>query len=105
MEVEGEVLDLTDDEARTLLLSLDPLAALAQTQSELYDRLRQQAPRPPADLEALWRATAEAAMKNLPPPPPPRTPAWKEQYLVLVECRDEHHQVELLTRFQDEGLT
>ena len=27
-----------------------------------------------------------------------------DQYLVLVTCRDEKHQVELLTRFQREGL-
>jgi hypothetical protein len=27
-----------------------------------------------------------------------------EQWLVLITCRDEKHQVELLTRFQTEGL-
>jgi hypothetical protein len=27
-----------------------------------------------------------------------------EQWLVLVTCRDERHQVELLQRFQAEGL-
>src|ERR1700688_5022485 len=32
MEVDVEVLDVTDEEARALLLSLDPLAALAETQ-------------------------------------------------------------------------
>jgi hypothetical protein len=32
MEVEVEVLDVNEDEARALLLSIDPLAALAQTQ-------------------------------------------------------------------------
>src|SRR5450631_4866196 len=32
MEVEVEVLDVNDDEARALLLSIDPLAALAETQ-------------------------------------------------------------------------
>src|SRR6202023_575399 len=31
MEVEVEILDVTDAEARAMLLSLDPLAALAQT--------------------------------------------------------------------------
>jgi hypothetical protein len=28
-----------------------------------------------------------------------------EQWYVLVECRDERQQVELLARFQGEGLT
>ena len=32
LDVEVESLDVNDDEARALLLSFDPLAALAQTQ-------------------------------------------------------------------------
>src|SRR6266487_4555967 len=39
MEVDGEVLVVDDDEARALLLSIDPLAALAQTQDQLHERL------------------------------------------------------------------
>src|ERR1700674_5605780 len=39
MEVEVEILDVTDAEARALLLSIDPLAALAQTQTQLHQRL------------------------------------------------------------------
>jgi hypothetical protein len=39
MEVDVEVLDITDEEAQSLLLSLDPLAALAETQTQLYQRL------------------------------------------------------------------
>src|SRR5262252_4485575 len=39
MEVDVEVLDVNDDEARALLLSIDPLAALAQAQAQLRDRL------------------------------------------------------------------
>src|SRR5678815_4982947 len=33
MEVEVEVLDVNEEEARVLLLSIDPLAALAETQA------------------------------------------------------------------------
>src|SRR5207253_6014033 len=44
MEVDVEVLDVNDDEARALLLSIDPLAALAQTQEQLRDRLRELTP-------------------------------------------------------------
>src|SRR5438132_2734244 len=39
MEVDVEVLDVNDEEARTLLLSIDPLAALAQTQAAIHERL------------------------------------------------------------------
>jgi hypothetical protein len=35
MEVEVEVLDVSEEEARTLQLSIDPLAALAETQEQL----------------------------------------------------------------------
>src|SRR6266849_1972071 len=38
MEVDVEVLDVNDDEARVLLLSMDPLASLAQQQEEIHER-------------------------------------------------------------------
>jgi hypothetical protein len=44
----------------------------------------------------------------LAPPPKgdgPGREALVEQWYVLVECRDEEHQVELRRRFQAEGLT
>src|SRR5947199_5811620 len=40
-EVEVEVLDVNEDEARELLLSIDPLVQLGQMQHQLYDRLQQ----------------------------------------------------------------
>src|SRR5438477_12157005 len=39
MEVEVEVLDVSDEEARTLLLSIDPLASLAEMQEQIHNRL------------------------------------------------------------------
>jgi hypothetical protein len=39
MEVDVEILDVNEEEARKLLLSIDPLAALAETQSYFYERL------------------------------------------------------------------
>src|SRR5271154_372195 len=40
-EVEGEVLDVNDCEARALLLAIDPLAQLAGYDADTLDRLRQ----------------------------------------------------------------
>jgi hypothetical protein len=37
--------------------------------------------------------------------PPGRVESIKEQFLILVTCRDEKHQVELLGRSTPEGLT
>src|SRR6266540_2784130 len=55
-EVEVEVLDVSDDEARKLLLSIDPLAALAQTQEAIHERLLEITPTDAAELEAAWNA-------------------------------------------------
>ena len=103
MEVDVEVLDVTEDEARTLLLSIDPLAALAETQAQLRDRLQELAPPVPEELRLAWEATARAAVET-PPERHTKEPAMTEQYAVLVTCRDEAQQVQLLLRFQAEGL-
>jgi hypothetical protein len=104
MEVDVEVLDVSDDEARTLLLSIDPLAGLAQQQEQLHQRLLELAPPAPPELQEAWQAAAEACLE------PPKGQRWggeslQEQWYVLVTCRDERHQVELLTRFKADGLT
>src|SRR3981081_1623529 len=41
MDVEVEILDVTAEEAHVLLLSIDPLAALAETQQQLLGRLQE----------------------------------------------------------------
>ena len=104
MEVEVEVLDVTEEEARALLLSIDPLAALAQTQEQIRQRLQEVAPPVPEELQAAWRAEAEAALAALQGQPKERAEVVPEQFLVLVTCRDERQQVEVLRRFHAEGL-
>jgi hypothetical protein len=104
MEVEVEVLDVNDEEARALLLSIDPLAALAQTQEQLRDRLLELTPAISPDLRAAWEAAANAALGRPPAEDRPGVPLGPEQWLVLITCRDERHQVELLGRFQAERL-
>ncbi len=47
MEVDVEILNVTDAEARALLLSIDPLAALAETQEQVHRRLLELTPRFP----------------------------------------------------------
>jgi hypothetical protein len=104
MEVEVEVLDVTEDEARTLLLSIDPLAALAEIQQELRARLQELVPEVPEELRLAWEATARAALES-PPPVGRWTKAnLPEQFSIIVTCRDEGQQVELLGRFRGDGL-
>jgi hypothetical protein len=104
MEVEVEILDVTEDEARALLLSIDPLASLAGTQEQLRDRLRELTPEVSPDLQAAWQAAAEASLAAHSRSKRPHEQTIPEQFLVLITCRDEKHQVELLGRFQGEGL-
>jgi hypothetical protein len=105
MEVEVEVLDVNDAEARALLSSIDPLAELAQNKAQLEQRLLELTPTVSADLRLPWEASVLAALDQ---PPPPR---WRDPgidvghpFYVLIACRDERHQRELLDRFHSEGL-
>jgi len=103
MEVDVEVLDVNDDEARALLLSIDPLAALAQTQEQIHRRLLEITPTEFEELKAAWRMTAESHFEAL-SATPPAAPQCPAQFLILVICRNEQHQVELLNRLGGEGL-
>lgn len=110
MPVEVEVLDVSDAEVRTLLLSIDPLAQLAEHDQATLDVLRQITHSDCDELTNLWRSLgdAAAAVEDEPKPtdrdPEPPPPA-ADQYLILVECADEAAQLELLRRFAAEGLT
>jgi hypothetical protein len=100
MKVEVEVLDVNDAEARALLLSIDPLAELAQNQAQL-----ELTPTVSADLRLAWEMSVVAALDQ--PRPPFRRDvgdAWAHEFYVLIKCRDEQHQGELLERFHSEGL-
>jgi hypothetical protein len=100
MEVDVEILDVTEEEACKLLLTIDPLAALAETQEQLHQRLLEQTPTDNNALAAAWEAAAAEVLEREPEP----LGAIPEQFLILVTCRDEKQQVELLGRFGAEGL-
>jgi hypothetical protein len=108
LEVEVEVLDVSDAEARALLLSIDPLAQLAEYDTQVLDQLRQATVTESDVLNNLWQALArnqEAVEKELTAAAKKERPEeLAEQFFILVECRDEEQQVELLERFQAEGL-
>ena len=101
-EVDVEVLDVNDAEARALLLAIDPLAQMAGYETETLDKLRQLVEADSASIKWLFQAIQEASdrtrrsFKNEEERP--------EKYIVLVECEDEEQQRELLARFHKEGL-
>ena len=68
--------------------------------SNTHQRLLELTPTESPELQAAWQAAAEAAAAQT----PRAVEGVPEQFLVLVTCRDEKHQVELLGRFHGEGL-
>jgi hypothetical protein len=102
-QCEDLLCEVNDEEARALLLSIDPLAALAQTQEQIHRRLLELTPAPSEELEAAWRAVAEASLAAAAAPEPPALDRLPARFLILITCRDEKQQVELLQRFAAEG--
>jgi hypothetical protein len=110
MEVEVEVVDVNDAEARALLLSIDPLAQLADYDEQILGQLRRVTDTASDALRNLWDAVGHAsaavseslAQSQTEKAGPDVLP---DRYLILVECADEPTQTALLKRFQQEGLT
>lgn len=102
-EVDVEVLDVNDAEARALLLAIDPLAQLAGYDSDTLDKLREIVDADSAAVKSLWDVLQEAsertkhALKSA-------EREIEERFFVLIECKDDDEQRELLERFQGEGL-
>jgi hypothetical protein len=104
-KVDVEVLDVNDAEARALLLAIDPLAQLAGYEAETLETLRKTAEADSAAIRTLFELIEESSARtqrevdrvraNDQPP---------ERFLVLIECKDEEQQRELLARFRNEGL-
>lgn len=99
--VEVEILDVSEEEARVLLLCMDPLAALAEYDDEALSKLRDTAEKDSPAVQLIWsddddQEIAEAIAE--------READLTEQYYILIECIDEKEQRDLLRRFQLEGL-
>jgi hypothetical protein len=107
-EVEVEVLDVDDAEARQLLLSIDPLAQLAGYSDDTLNTLRAATATDSPALANLWNsinAASLATQETLKQTRKRKEAELHEQFLVIIECRDERQQVDLLRRFKGEGLT
>ncbi|MFN4259767.1 MAG: hypothetical protein ACK4RK_10750 [Gemmataceae bacterium] len=108
MIVDVEVLDVSDEEARALLLSIDPLAQLADYDQQVLDQLRSLTATEDDTLHNLWQALRqsdqETRQRLSQTSAPFQSPNFPEQFFILIECTDEAEQVELLQRFEAEGF-
>jgi hypothetical protein len=100
-----EVLDVTDEEARKLLLTIDSLAALAGADDAVLEQLRETTVADSMALQTLWDDLAHAdrnAAAAISDSAPAADPA-PEQYLVIVTCEGEGHQADVLEICQQQG--
>ena len=108
LEVDVEILDVSDTEARTLLLSLDPLARLAGYDTQVLDELRAVTQTDSDAIRDLWQTIAQEEAVVQEDLAEAEQEASQEpltgQFLVLVECAGEEQQLKLLARFRKEGL-
>ena len=90
--------DLDDNEERIALASLDPLAALAETDSEALAKLLEQAAVSDESLRAMFDelrpTSADVKAVSIP-----------QLHQVLAECDSEDKQRELYERLREEGYT
>ncbi|OWK45811.1 hypothetical protein [Fimbriiglobus ruber] len=102
------VVDLTDDEADKLLVTLDPLGAMAGTDAGKLDALLRSVHTDNDAVGALLKELAAARSSKETPEVSATTASLEEiaeKYHILVLCTDEGHQAELLERFTADGLT
>lgn len=97
------VLDVTREEADKILVTLDPLAAMAGRDDarlmELLGEIETESDGLQAMLDGL-RNEAESAVRDN----DSEGESYKEQFCILIDCENEIEQARLLERFQSEGI-
>lgn len=108
-QITVEVLDVTDDEARKLLLSIDPLAQLADYDTANLDKLRATVATDSAVLSAFWQGvmkqditTTEAIKKQAQKRQPEQI--VPDHWNVVIECANEQEQLALWKKLKAQGL-
>src|SRR5438105_5323510 len=85
-EVEVEVLDVNDAEARALLMAIDPLAQLAGYEADTLEKLRQTVEGDSAAIKSLWQTLEEASERTKRALASQDIEEPAEQFYLLVEC-------------------
>lgn len=92
--------DLSLEEEKAVLATLDPMTGMAETDQEILDQLLADTRIELPELDDLLDVLHE------PPPVKSRTVEFKEQPpRIVIECRSKRQQKELLKRLEAEGLT
>lgn len=76
------------------------MSSRRKTSAPLHPRLLDLTPTDSDALTLAWQSAAAEVLER----EPNRPVSIPEQFLILIICRDENQQVELLGRFKAEGL-
>jgi hypothetical protein len=108
-EVPVLILDIDEDEANTLLATLDPLAALAMTDGERLNDLLRNVETSSGAVESMLGNLANGMALPVddgqPEPADCEPMLFPERYEVLVQCADEPQQKELIAELLEDGFT
>ena len=103
MEVPVLVLDVTEMEAAKLLVTLDPLAAMAQADGNALTALLGEVSFDSQAVNDMLEALANGERKPMPDlAMPPQE--YVERYEIVVECDGEEAQQSLFERLKEEGF-
>lgn len=104
-EVPVLILDVTEAEAAKLLAMLDPLAAMAEADAARFGELLHDVDTESEALQEMLDRLAQEA--GIVPPleePDQPLPNLETKFAIIVNCVSEQQQLELLERFEQEGL-
>jgi len=103
------VLDVTEEEARKILATHDPLASMAEANQQALGELLAQIDTESESLQAMLDGLAEENGIDLCEPGAEEQPDTSEQlgnveYRIILTCKTEQQQLELLTEFGEREL-
>jgi hypothetical protein len=107
------VLDVDEAEAAKILATLDPLAAMAQTDAARLDELLQAVETGSPALQKMLAELAARSEASSPVEPGPDPvdesdaappPQLASKYAIVVQCESEQQQLQLLADFESQGL-
>ena len=102
------VLDVDEAEADKLLVTLDPLAAMAETNAERLTELLQEIETSSEAvqqmLDSLWLSENGFEPNESVSNTEPKEVAMKSGWEIIVTCRDESHQKKLFEALKNEGV-
>lgn len=94
------VLDVTEAEADKILLTLDPLASMAEPDTEAIAKLLETVTTESSGVKALLASLPKKAASK---PKDANPPVWEHRYDVVIACKDEKEQETLYNRLTEEG--